>query len=172
VSLRRLIGTFLTKCIYTVWLSFFVVTNASTHVHGQGQLFIVQESSTWQFQFVLPALDFVGFEHNATTEKEKNTLLDFKTKSQQINHFVRLPNTCTLVKSEHSLISDATSEQPKKKHKDIELYYKFMCTTELHVIQLTVFDWAKKLKSMQVEWILRERQGARVVTAGTPLLRF
>jgi hypothetical protein len=38
---------------------------AQKHVHGDGQLLIAQDQQQWQFQFILPAADLLGFEYVA-----------------------------------------------------------------------------------------------------------
>ncbi|MGO3300265.1 MAG: ZrgA family zinc uptake protein [Pseudoalteromonas sp.] len=47
---------------------------AQKHVHGQGESYIVQEGSVLQVQFIIPAVDALGFEHQAANASQKKPL--------------------------------------------------------------------------------------------------
>jgi hypothetical protein len=49
---------------------------AQKHVHGEGQLLIAQEQQRWQFHFILPAVNLLGFEHIPESAERKQILMN------------------------------------------------------------------------------------------------
>ena len=78
-------------------------TAAQVHQHGQGQLFISQESSDWHVQFILPAADVLGFEHAPENAQQEKTLHSLIERLNNNDAIVDLSEHCTLSEVTHSL---------------------------------------------------------------------
>ncbi|WP_395338479.1 ZrgA family zinc uptake protein [Ningiella sp. W23] len=94
-------------------LSLLVCHSASAqkHVHGEGQLLIAQQQQDWQFEFVLPAADMLGFEHAPETEQQKETLNLVVEKVEGVRDIIQLPESCQLTSMSHSLDDFKPGEQ-------------------------------------------------------------
>lgn len=94
----------LTKVI--LFVSVTVVSHfvlAQKHVHGEGQLLIAQEDKQWQFQFVLPAADLLGFEHAPQTTAQHQQVAKIISKIEGVVEMLSLPAHCKLLSKSHSL---------------------------------------------------------------------
>ena len=76
---------------------------AQKHVHGQGQLLIAQDQQDWQFQFVLPAIDLLGFEHKPQSPQQIQHVSDVIAKVESGADFLQLPDSCNLGHVSHEL---------------------------------------------------------------------
>lgn len=101
---------------FSVFLLFISTTSfAQKHVHGQGQLLIAQEGEQWQFEFILPAADILGFEHSPETQAQKEKLLYVINKVENVEQILRFPPHCTVISANHSLDQFANE---KNSHQD------------------------------------------------------
>lgn len=73
------------------------------HVHGQGQLLVVQEDLRWQFEFVLPAGDVLGFEHVPETAAQQQVVATFIERLSDSGQMMTLPRFCSVLSTVHSL---------------------------------------------------------------------
>jgi len=76
---------------------------AQAHVHGEGALLIAQQDKQWQFEFVLPAADILGFEHQAETQAQKNRVVSLVDNIETRQNILLVPRSCELQQNDHSL---------------------------------------------------------------------
>ena len=55
-------------------MGFSAQAYAQKHVHGEGELLIAQEGNVLQMQFIIPAADALGFEHQTANSSDKNAI--------------------------------------------------------------------------------------------------
>lgn len=95
--------------------------SAKPHLHGSGTLFIAQDDSLWQLQFVLPASDVVGFEHKPENERQaKKALTQSDILRTPSNVFV-VPNSCQVESAELTVpfeLEMTSSGEHKHGHED------------------------------------------------------
>lgn len=167
---------------------------ANVHVHGQGQLLIAQDGQQWQLQFLLPAADIIGFEHEAQTLEEKQALARFLQRVEGVNTLFVLPSSCSINDFSHSLMRQSkaseddhsahTSNEKKHthghkhdnhqqdNHKDIELSYTFTCQKTPQAFEVSLFTWATSLTTLQAQWITNKGQGATILNTEGSILQF
>lgn len=77
------------------------VISLSAHVHGVSEMTIAIEKQNVEIEIISPALNFVGFEHQATTEQEVNQVNNAKSILSQFDAlFSFTGNDCKLVKQD------------------------------------------------------------------------
>ncbi len=78
--------------------------HAQKHVHGrEGELLIAQEGSLLQMQFIIPAADALGFEHQAANSSDKNAINVLAQQLKNSSHAIDIKGQCILQSTENSL---------------------------------------------------------------------
>jgi hypothetical protein len=152
------------------------------HVHGEGLLFVAQENNQWQFQFVLPAADVLGFEHAPETPQQQQTIVDVVAKANDVRPFLITPEGCKVSAMEHEfpMAESSTAHDDEEGHEheghehhgNIEVSYQLTCQQAVTQIQVSLFSWVTSLDHLQVQWINDEGQGAAVLTGHSTTLNF
>lgn len=166
----------------TIVLLMLTATTSAAHVHGQGQLFLSQVENEWHFQFILPSIDIIGFEHEAKTYEEKNMIAHFQQRVTNINEFIALPKDCRVIDFDHSFKyqgndslrseMDASANKHKVSHKDIEISYQVICEKSSQVFDVRLFNWAKSIATLQVQWATNKGQGKAILKVDASALTF
>jgi hypothetical protein len=164
---------------------------AQKHVHGDGQLLIAQDQQQWQFQFILPAADLLGFEYVPESAEQKEKLKSIVSKIENVEEMIRLPRYCTLVSMSHSLFNlnpqslESTHSHANKhaitahveqghlrEHLDIKITYIFKCKNTPDSAVASVMEWASSLHVLNAQWITNEQQGAVKLKSSSAIIRF
>lgn len=94
------------------------------HVHGKGELRLVLEKKELQMEFIIPAMSIVGFEHEANSEEDKQSVQKAVTDLENVNGIVRIPRAaqCTLQSSDANFRILGTEEN--EAHDDDEEHHE------------------------------------------------
>jgi hypothetical protein len=167
------------RAVFLVGVLIFNTPLSVAHVHGQGQLRIAQADNEWLFEFVLPAGDVIGFEHQAGTTEEKSMVIEFQKRTEDIGALIHLSARCTVTDFHNSLnemnINSAAqipSDKAENEHKDIELRYQVTCKDEMRIMDINLFNWATKISTLEARWITQKGQGSTILNARASTLRF
>ncbi|PHR81282.1 MAG: hypothetical protein COA59_16030 [Colwellia sp.] len=146
----------------------------NAHVHGSSELMIVMEGRVLEIQFISPAINLIGFEHQAMTKQDiaivKNTasllgehdeLFSFSgSRCSLINSVI---DTSDLIKrDEHKeghAIHDTHTQIVSKYNYDCEVMSKSLTITA------TLFDTFSNIQQVRVMWITDKKQGAVTLNA-------
>ncbi|MEP1445974.1 MAG: DUF2796 domain-containing protein [Paraglaciecola sp.] len=160
-------------------------TVAQQHVHGQGKMLIAQQDNTWHVQFVLPAINVLGFEHKPETQEQHKLVSEITTKFMNHTSVLELNGDCTLTHTENSLTEheshddnehDAENEHHSEEehsshqHGDIEVEYIYSCQSKVTQMSVTLFTWINSLTSIEAQWILDKGQGLTVLNHDDPVV--
>lgn len=149
---------------------------AQKHVHGQGELHIVQEGSLLQVQFIIPAVDALGFEHQAANSSQKKTISVLAKQLKDSSRTIDIKGNCILKSAENSLSHNLDlhdheqSDEHKHDHHNIEVNYHFNCDTQIAGFSVTLFSLMPSLNMLYVQWINNTGQGAVEVTRNNPFI--
>jgi hypothetical protein len=160
---------------------------AQKHVHGEGQLLIAQEQQQWQFHFILPAVNLLGFEHIPESAKQKQILMNIVSKVEDADKMITLPASCNLLSMSHSLVdfeanSSASahshvhqkeiSADVKPAHADISITYIFNCKDKPDSAIARLFEWSTRLHILNTQWVTNGQQGSAQLKPPSNIVRF
>lgn len=146
------------------------------HVHGIAQLQIVLEGTQLDIALFSPAANLVGFEHRPETDEQKAMVaLTHQRLSEGKSLFQTEPANCQLAEQEvdsssmrephHDHGDNAhhdDHDQHNSSHREISAHYRFTCAepNALRAISTTLLAQFPGIHSLQVQWIIEDRQGA------------
>lgn len=148
---------------------------AQKHVHGEGLLLIAQEQQQWQFEFVLPAADLLGFEHMPETLEQKQQVSTMINKIENVEAMIKLPASCQSVSTSHSLAAFVVANQTfahSHEHTDIRVTYIFDCKESPSSAEASILNSLASLKRVNAQWITNDQQGAVQLTPSSNVVRF
>ncbi|PHR49431.1 DUF2796 domain-containing protein [Cycloclasticus sp.] len=160
-------------------------TNLDAHVHGVSELMVVAEENALEIQFKSPAMNLVGFEHQATSskdikavEKAASTLRQHDSLLLMSNTNCKLTNTSVdlskIVDTQHhdndhdnSPNEDEHAHNNNKddhdeNHSEIMVTYKYHCedSTSLPSITVNLFEFFTGIEEINTMWVNQTGQGA------------
>ena len=161
-----------------LFLTLFLVGSVFScfaHVHGEGQLLIVQEDKQVQIQFIIPSSDILGFESTATTDTQKRLVQQLSKSLEDTENIVLLPPFCQNKEVQHSLKDFLNANESHKptsshSHSDITITVNAQCQKSLAKLNISIFSIAQGLQSLNAQWINANAQGAGSVSKSTPAL--
>ena len=157
-------------------LAFSASGQERAHVHGQGKLLISQQGKAWNLQFILPAKDVLGFEHEAETDEEKARLQQMVKKFSSNDSVVVLNAKCSVIATNHSLIEEHDEHQDalaeEHEHHDIEVEYQFDCQSPVTQIAIKLFNTLDSLSQIEAQWITEQSQGMARLTRSQPFVEW
>lgn len=146
------------------------------HIHGIAQLQIVLEGTQLDIALISPAANLVGFEHRPETdEQEAMVALTHQRLSEGESLFQTEPANCQLAAQDvdsrsmrephHDHGDDGyrdDHDQHNSSHREISAHYRFTCAepNALRAISTTLLAQFPGIHSLQVQWIVEDRQGA------------
>ncbi|CAM3345801.1 zinc-binding protein [Pseudomonas floridensis] len=159
------------------------------HEHGVGRLDVVLEGKTLEFEFDSPAMNIVGFEHEATTAEDKAKVAKARELLLKPNALFSIADaancSATSVKLESPLFGDKDEDDhgdAKKEgdadhheHSEIHGHYKFVCDAPAILKKLDlsqIFKTFPDTKKLQVQLISPSGQSGAEVIAANPTLKF
>ena len=174
------------KSIIATCVLFYVMftTNAfavehTSHVHGLAEMTIVIESDRLEIEIKSPAMNLVGFEHKASTQKHIEAVNQAElllSNPKDIFSFTgahcQLANKnlglSHIKKTHHHLEKEHTKSINKQdNHSEVIAYYYYHCekTSALSAITVTLFDLFPSLQKVNVMWATENQQGAITLSA-------
>ena len=150
-------------------LGFSAHAHAQKHVHGEGELLIAQEGNVLQMQFIIPAADALGFEHQAANPSDKNIIDVLAQQLKNSSHVIDIKGQCILKSTKNSL-AHSHSEHDEHDHHNVEATYNFNCKTPVIGFSVTLFNLMPSLNALNVQWISNTGQGSTEVTRNNPVI--
>ncbi len=134
------------------------------HVHGTVDLTIAQEGNLVEIAIESPAINIVGFEHQARTNEQKQAVAQAKTALEtptQLFSFIGSDCQATTIKTNLSSLLD-TGEIKNTSHREINGHYTYVCNvgSKLEVIAVKLMAQFSGIEKITVMWITDNQQGA------------
>jgi hypothetical protein len=171
------------------------------HVHGLSELAIAMEGEKLEIQFTSPAMNLVGFEHQASSRKEvlaienavsmlreHETLFLFSGgRCQHVNTSIELSGLIESDEHEHAHQQSSTEhkhddehkkehkERPQKNnHSDVVAHYQYRCenVAQLSAITVDLFEVFHGIHKMNAMWVKSMQQGAATLTPNQRIVEF
>ncbi|MBB4866008.1 hypothetical protein HNP46_004909 [Pseudomonas nitritireducens] len=165
------------------------------HEHGVAQLNVALDGKTLELEMDSPAMNFVGFEHAATSEADKATVATVQAQLKQPLQLLNLPASaqCSVQSVELSspLFGDAAKaddddhdhehtdgdhdEHEGHHHADIDAHYQLTCAQPQDLASLDFAPLFKRFpatQKIQVQLIGPSGQQGAELTAANPTLKF
>lgn len=79
--------------------------NAQAHVHGLGEVLIVEENNRWQIEVIIPAIDLLGFESRPETTEQLAKVKSVINLLNSPDNMIRMPSFCSIENISHNLDS-------------------------------------------------------------------
>lgn len=148
------------------------------HVHGTAELFVVLEGTSLQIQLRSPAMNLLGFEHEAADAGQRAKVENVRKSLANAAGLFQIDRAhCRL--TDHSADFGSVVQEPhahgreehraahhehdrEPAHSDIEAHYHYQCQRpdEIHSLSTGIRAMFPGIKVLQVQWIVRGRQGA------------
>lgn len=152
------------------------------HEHGVAQLNVALDGKTLELELDSPAMNFVGFEHEASSDTDKATVAVTRTQLKQPLQLVNVPGTaqCSVQSVELSspLFGDANADDDEHdghQHADIHAHYQLNCAQPESLASLDFAPLFKRFpatRTIQVQLIGPSGQQGAELSAGHPTLTF
>jgi len=173
----------------------FRVEGQESHTHGLATLTLALENDILEVQFESPASNIVGFEHKATSQKEKAAVTNAnKILKISDNLFSFVGSNCQSISvavETESLMDDSHnghvkhgehdhhasaddhsghsghSDHDDDSHSEISAHYRFTCpnSAKLTSISLAFFSKFPSVEKINAMWITEAKQGSATLTS-------
>lgn len=160
----------------------------SPHVHGLGELNLVQEGGTFVIELRSPAANIVGFEHASRSASDHAAVDSAMATLKRADELFRFPAAAgcrtAAVEIESSLLDGGDeheheaehghAEHAASGHADVAAEYQIKCSDPQQISQLrvTLFEVFPQMQRLVVQAIFGDRQVITEVTPSQPLIRF
>ncbi len=191
--LKTTLGIYLiSTCLFTAPTSLYAAEDEheehEAHVHGEAQLLVALEGSTLEIEFLSPAMNIVGFEHQPANEAQSHAIESAIETLKQPGLLFRLPTSAgcdlssILVESslaaqgehdqEHS--KEADHDHEEKTHSDFTGHYSFHCAevSRLESIAIEIFKQFPGTELIEVQSISEQGQRKIELTPDRHTLEF
>lgn len=139
----------------------------AAHVHGLVNITLIAADNTVEIVLDTPAVNFLGFEHAATTESEKQQVQQLeRVLKEGAELFTFLGTTCEL--SENVVALDELQHAGENhQHADIGAEYQFTCQhiTALQAVDIHLAERFSGIERIKIEWIVNNISGIATLTA-------
>ncbi|WP_207884696.1 DUF2796 domain-containing protein [Pseudomonas sp. 30_B] len=164
------------------------------HEHGVAQLNVALDGKTLELEMDSPAMNFVGFEHAATSDADKATVAAVQAQLKQPLKLLNLPASAQCSVQSVELSSPLFGDAPKAEedhdhehadgdhdeheghqHADIDAHYQLTCAQPQDLAGLNFAPLFKRFpatQKIQVQLIGPNGQKGAELTAATPTLNF
>ena len=165
------------------------------HEHGVGRIYIAVDGNDVEVEMTIPGADTVGFEHTASSQGEKRTVIKAIEALRNVNKIIKLsPEAMCRVEAieVHSglvddKIEDASHDHvhghknksknedfQKEVHSDFIANYHFHCEKPLKLdrAQVGLFIVFPSALELKAKWVTPNGQGTAELTAKSPSLTF
>lgn len=149
------------------------------HAHGAAQLNVVLDGNVLELQLESPAMNLVGFEHNAETDADKAKVAAARSQLEQPTVLFGVnAGDCSLSQTElqSTLFAEhAESHEHESAHSDIDAHYTLHCQAPDRLKQLDLAELFKRFpatEKIQVQLIGPNGQQGLELTPAQPTLSF
>lgn len=167
-----------------------ITVSQEAHVHGLSELSIAMEGEKLEIQFTSPAMNLLGFEHKASTQKDllaiENTASVLR---QHETLFLFSGGRCDHINTSIDLTVLIESDEHKKEHEkhekheehaqnnnhsDVVASYKYRCENigQLRALTVDVFEAFPGVHKVNAGWIKPIQQGAATLTPSHRVVEF
>jgi hypothetical protein len=155
----------------------------AAHVHGEAELLVALEGNSLDIEFLSPAMNIVGFEHQPTNEAQSHSVESAVKTLQQPGLLFNLPEAaqCQSVsvevetplawhdKHEHGHSkqgADKHSSHGEETHSDFTGHYRFTCAQmpRLNAIVIEIFKQFPGTERIDAQHISSRGQGKKELT--------
>jgi len=143
------------------------------HVHGIAELTLAQEGQLLEIEFHSPAANIVGFEHKASTEKQKQMVETAKATLENPRQlFIFNGTRCDIKKTRvdvsalldhhHDEHDKHAKDDHQEPHSEITAHYQFSCqqSTKLTSVSVELLEKFTGIKKLEIQWVADSKQGA------------
>lgn len=147
------------------------------HAHGVAALTLALSDHDLAVEFGSPAVNLIGFEHAATTDKDRRAVAQAAQKLRSPLTFLSLPSAaqCSVTKTtvESELLGNATDSKDEHEHADFTAKYRWLCKVPraLDTISVQLFDAFAGIEKINAQWVSANGQNAKVLTPADPTIR-
>lgn len=163
------------------------------HEHGVAQLNVALDGKTLELEMDSPAMNFVGFEHAASSDADKATVARAQAQLKQPLQLLNLPASAQCSVQSVELSSPLFGDAPKAEdhdhehadgdhdeheghqHADIDAHYQLTCAQPQELASLDFAPLFKRFpatQKIQVQLIGPSGQQGAELTAANPSLTF
>lgn len=159
------------------------------HEHGVGRLNAALDGQTLELELQSPAMNLVGFEHQATTDADKARVAAARAQLEKPLSLFSLPTAAGCVATSQALESPLFGDKPDADddheatskgehhhdHSEIHAHYHFTCSTPAALKSLdlaNIFNAFPATQKIQVQLIGPSGQQGVEVTAKATALKF
>lgn len=144
------------------------------HVHGEAALLIALDGSTLEIEFLSPAMNIVGFEHQPANEAQTRAVETAIATLKQPELLFNLPSAakCSVESIEtaspladhnehkHEHAKEVSNAHEEQAHSDFTGHYHFQCadTTQLNKIEIEIFKHFPGTEMIEVQSISKRGQ--------------
>ncbi len=178
--------TLLWSLPYAVFLLFFpFITVAQAHIHGMGEVLIVEEDKRWQIEIIIPAIDILGFESKASSTEQISKLKSILNILRSSDDILKLPNFCRVISNNNNLESFMSQRNVDKKthshslvhdshsqHSNVSIKIIAECEEQIDRIVIELFKIAQTIESLSTQYIIDGKQGFVELKPTEPILAF
>lgn len=153
------------------------------HVHGVTEVQIATEGDKVEIRLHAPGADIVGFEHEATSKKDKAAVAAAIGRLSDAGSVLVLDPAaeCTVEDAEAALRGEGQTpgddhghedEEVDGAHSGFEAHYRFECVAQgsLTTVDFPFFETFLNAKEIKVEYVTAVGAGIAVVTRGSSKL--
>jgi len=157
------------------------------HEHGVAALTLALADHDLAVEFDSPAVNILGFEHAATSDKDRQAVAQAAQRLRSPLTFLSLPSAaqCSVTKTtvESELLGNATDathhdhkdehEHEHEGHADFTAKYQLQCKAPqaLDIVGVQLFDTFKGIEKINAQWLSANGQNAKVLTPADHTIR-
>jgi hypothetical protein len=168
-------------------------SSLDAHVHGLSELTIAMEGDSLEIQFESPAMNLIGFEHKATSNKDIATVKKAESiLSQPESLFLLSGANCQQIKTNVDISSlieehdhhaeshkdhddhDHDDHEDHESHSEMVASYSYSCKelTKISSIKVALFDVFPGIHKINTMWVMDSKQSSATLTAKKPTATF
>lgn len=149
------------------------------HEHGLAELTIAIEGNVLEMQFESPAINLIGFEHKANTDKDIEVVESTVSLLSEPRHLFSFEgDQCSLIKKsvDASAILNvnfdheeehAHEDEHEEEHNEIAANYQYNCESikDLSSMTVSMFEPFPNTQQIRVMWVKESKQGATTLNS-------
>ena len=164
------------------------VPQQDAHLHGYVELALAFERGSLEIHLESPAVNIIGFEHKATSQKQLQTIEQARqTLEASAELFSFDGGDCSLKQAtadfpalaEHNTHDDEHAhgeeehEASEESHSEITAHFEYDCAQyeELNSINVNLIDHFPTIEKIKAMWVTDVKQGAVELTAKSNLIQ-
>lgn len=154
------------------------------HEHGVAVLTLALADHDLAVEFESPAVNLLGFEHAASSDKDRQAVAQAVQRLRAPLTFLNLPSAaqCSVTKAmvESEQLGNATAvvqhnetnEHKHEGHADFTAKYQLQCKAPqaLEIVGVKLFETFNGIEKIKAQWLTANGQSAKVLTPSDPMI--